>query len=102
MVYEDVQFCYEGVNYLAEDLDLQVGSKSAIVLKTENNNDVVTQNALNFNIPSAHKTGVKTSGAHRLTAIRSVTSSPGRKPSRKKDSAVPCTLSWNKRLSTNC
>ena len=59
MVYEDVQFCYEGVNYLAEDLDLQVGSKSAIVLKTENNNDVVTQNALNFNIPSAHKTGVK-------------------------------------------
>lgn len=59
MVYEDVQFCYEGVNYLAEDLDLQVGSKSAIVLKTENNNDVVTQNALNFNIPSAHKTGVE-------------------------------------------
>lgn len=102
MVYEDVQFCYEGVNYLAEDLDLQVGSKSAIVLKTENNNDVVTQNALNFNIPSAHKTGVKNKWSASSDSDPLGDIIAGRKPSRKKDSAVPCTLSWNKRLSTNC
>lgn len=59
MVYEDVEFCYNGVNYRAEDLALQAGSKAEIVLKTENNNDVVTQELINFNIPSAHKTGAK-------------------------------------------
>lgn len=60
MRYEDVEFCYNGVNYCNEDLALQVGSKAEIVLNTTNNNDVVTQNTLNFNIPTSHKVGVST------------------------------------------
>lgn len=58
MVYEDVEFCYKGVNYRNEDLALQVGSKAEIVLSATNNNDVVTQQTLNFNVPTNHKSGV--------------------------------------------
>lgn len=58
MVFEDVEFCYNGINYRNEDLALQIGSKAALVLNTTNNNDVVTQETLNWNIPAEHKVGV--------------------------------------------
>lgn len=58
MIFEDVEFCYNGVNYRTEDLALQIGSKAELVLSTTNNNDVVTQETLNWNIPAAHKVGV--------------------------------------------
>ena len=47
-----------GINYRNEDLALQIGSKAALVLNTTNNNDVVTQETLNWNIPANHKVGV--------------------------------------------
>ena len=58
MVFEDVEFCYNGINYRNEDMALQIGSKAALVLNTTNNNDVVTQKTLNWNIPDSHKVGV--------------------------------------------
>lgn len=58
MVFEDVEFCYDGVNYRTEDLALQIGSKAELALTMTKNNDVVTQETLNWNIPDEHKVGV--------------------------------------------
>lgn len=58
LVYEDVEFCYNGINGVNEELALKVGSKASVVLNKMNNNDVVTTEEINFNVPAKHKVGV--------------------------------------------
>lgn len=57
-IYNDVEFCFNAVNARLEWLCLRAASTGKIVLNSDNNNGVVTENAVDFLIPATQKTGV--------------------------------------------
>jgi hypothetical protein len=71
-IYDDVEFCYTGVNARLEWLAMQALSLGKIALsKTNNAGGVVTETAVDFLVPTANKSGVAvtwTSG-HSATGV---------------------------------
>lgn len=59
-IYDDVSFCFTGVNARLEWLALRALSTGKIVLDSSNNAGVVTETAVDFLVPSANKGGVAT------------------------------------------
>lgn len=57
-VYGDSESCWEGVNARIEWLSLRALSTGKIVLDSENNEGVVTETAVTFNIPEDQQSGV--------------------------------------------
>jgi len=55
LVFGDVEACVDGVNGRLEWLTLQALSKAQISLSTTNNAGVITQKAIDFQMPSANK-----------------------------------------------
>lgn len=58
MVYEDVEFVDKGIDGKTEQLAMIAGSTGMVALNEKNNNGNVLQEAVNYNIPENHKTGV--------------------------------------------
>ncbi len=70
-IYNDVEFCYTGVNARLEWLALQALSLGKIALSKTNNAGVVTETVVDFLVPTANKSGVAvtwTSG-HSATGV---------------------------------
>jgi hypothetical protein len=57
-IYDDVEFCFTGVNARIEWLALQALSLGKVSLSKSNNNGIVTETAIDFQVPSASKGGV--------------------------------------------
>lgn len=57
-VYGDVENSWKGVNARIEWLSLRAMSTGRIILNSENNEGVVTEEAVTFGIPAEHKSGV--------------------------------------------
>ena len=68
LVFDDVKFCYVGVQARTEFLCLQGMSYGTIALSTSNNNGFVTETAVDIGIPSGNKTAVGTIWATAATA----------------------------------
>jgi len=78
LVFDDVDFVYEGVQARMEWIALTAMSTGVIALTKANNNGLITESSIDFQVPSANKTGVavvwsSTSGTP-LTDIRAVLS----------------------------
>ncbi|MBW6491949.1 MAG: major capsid protein [Lentimicrobium sp.] len=56
-IYDDVEFCFSGVNARLEWLALRALSTGKIVLSKANNAGIVTEEAVDFQIPGTHKKG---------------------------------------------
>jgi len=65
MVFEDVDFCVNGVLARLEWLCMQALSQGYIALTKTNNAGVVTENNIDFNMQAANKRVVKSSSANR-------------------------------------
>jgi hypothetical protein len=63
LVFNDIDFCYTGVQARTEYLALQALSYGQISLTASNNNGIITEVACDFGIPTANKTGVVASWA---------------------------------------
>ena len=59
-VYDDIEFCWNGVAARLEWLALRALSTGKVSLDVANNNGVITENAIEFLVPSAQKKGVTT------------------------------------------
>jgi hypothetical protein len=57
LIWEDVDFVVQGINARIEWLALQAASKTKITLATSNNNGIVTEEAVDFLMPTANKKG---------------------------------------------
>jgi hypothetical protein len=78
LVFNDIDFCYTGVQARTEFLAMQALSYGQISLTTANNNGIITEAVCDFGIPSGNKTGVtlawsQASGATPLTDIKTLT-----------------------------
>ena len=75
-VFRDVDFCFTGVRAQMEFLCMQALSKGEITLTKDNNNGVVTAEAIDFGVPSENKTAVSTlwSTAASATGIKDILS----------------------------
>lgn len=58
IIFNDVDACYEGVMARLEWIVAKIMSKGTITLTKANNNGIVTENVIDFQIPAANKTGV--------------------------------------------
>lgn len=58
LIFEDVDFCYTGVQARTEFLCLQALSYGEITLTSSNNNGIITETDVDFGIPSGNKTAV--------------------------------------------
>lgn len=67
-IYDDVEFCFKGVNARLEWLGLRALSTGKIVLDSDNNNGVVTESVVDFLVPDAQKGGVAASWSNPETA----------------------------------
>jgi hypothetical protein len=77
IVFNDVNFVYEGVLARTEFLCMQALSYGGITLDANNNNGKITETAVDFGIPSGNKTAVDTvwstaASATPITDIRTV------------------------------
>jgi hypothetical protein len=76
-VYDDVDFVFKGVNARLEWLALQALSTGLVSLTKNNNEGLVTETSVNFNIPSANKLGYNTFAAKvAWTVANAATSKP--------------------------
>jgi hypothetical protein len=57
IVFNDVDFCYNGVRARMEWLAMQALSQGSITLDTDNSAGIVTETAVSFGIPTANKFG---------------------------------------------
>jgi hypothetical protein len=57
-IYDDVAFCFTGINARLEWLAMQALSLGKIALSKTNNAGIVTETAVDFLVPSGHKSGV--------------------------------------------
>lgn len=57
-VFEDVEFCFTGVNARLEWLALQAASRGQVSLSNGNNNSAVTETVVDFLVPAENKMGV--------------------------------------------
>ena len=71
-IYEDVEFCFTGVNARLEWMALQALSTGKITLTKANNNAVVTKTDIDFLVPATHKKKVSTV----WSAVNASTSKP--------------------------
>lgn len=60
LVFDDVDFCYTGVQARTEHLCLQALSYGTLALTTSDNNGIVTETSVDFGVPTAQKTAVDT------------------------------------------
>lgn len=60
LIFNDVDFVYEGVQGRLEWIAMQALSLGSITLDKSNNNGIVTETAIDFGVPSGNKTGVAT------------------------------------------
>ncbi|WP_394708122.1 major capsid protein [uncultured Bacteroides sp.] len=58
MVYDDVKFCSDGMDYRVELDALRIGSSGMQVTKEEIDGDTATDDVINFNIPTENYKGV--------------------------------------------
>ncbi len=58
MVYNDVDFCNDGMNYRVELDALRIGSSGKQVLSKKLDGDMATEDTINFNVPSENFVGV--------------------------------------------
>jgi hypothetical protein len=70
--YNDVEFCFNAVNYRLEWLALRAASTGKFTLTSQNNAGVVTEAAVDFSVPAANKSGVPVS----ITIDNAATSKP--------------------------
>lgn len=76
-VYDDVDFVFKGVNARLEWLSLQALSTGLIALTKSNNEGLVTETSVNFNIPPANKLGINSFATKvAWTAANAATSKP--------------------------
>ncbi len=76
-VYDDVDFVFKGVNARLEWLALQALSTGSISLSKSNNEGLVTETNVNFNVPTANKLSYKSFSAKvAWTAANAATSKP--------------------------
>lgn len=70
-IYNDVEFCFTGVNARLEWLALQALSLGKISLSKTNNAGIVTETAVDFLVPSGNKSGVAVTWteAHSATGV---------------------------------
>lgn len=59
MVYDDVKFCANGMDYRVEVDALRIGSSGKQVLTKEIDGDMATTDEINFNIPKGNFSGAK-------------------------------------------
>lgn len=78
-MFDDVEFCFKGVNARLEWLALRALSTGKIILSKANNNGVVTETAVDFQVPGDNKKGVsvvwsaaKAATATPITNIRAI------------------------------
>lgn len=57
-IYEDTEFCFNGVNARIEWLALRALSTGKIILDSSNNDGIVTENDITFKVPEDQKSGV--------------------------------------------
>lgn len=67
LVFNDLDFCYNGVRARMEYLGMQILSTAALSLSKTVNNGIITESALDFGVPSANKYGVTVSWATTAT-----------------------------------
>lgn len=67
-VFNDVEFCFKGVNARLEWLALQAISQGVVSLSKTNNAGIVTETAVDFLVPTTHKSGVSVPWATSATA----------------------------------
>jgi hypothetical protein len=69
-IYNDVEFCYTGVNARLEYLALQALSTGKVTLNKDNNDGMVLETAVDFLVPDASKKGVSVTwtSAHASTS----------------------------------
>jgi len=60
IVFNDIEFVYEGVLARTEFLCMQALSYGSLTLDANNNNGIITETSVDFGIPSANKTAVAT------------------------------------------
>lgn len=60
-VYDDVEFCFTGVNARLEWLAMRALSTGKITLSATNNGGIITEESVDFQIPASHKKGVSVS-----------------------------------------
>jgi hypothetical protein len=77
IVFNDIDFCYTGVQARTEYLAMQALSYGSISLTTSNNNGIVTEVACDFGIPAGNKTAASqlwsVASGTPMTDIRTVT-----------------------------
>lgn len=59
-VFDDVDYCWQGVGARLEWLMLRAVSTGKVILTADNNNGIVTENNIDFLVPSAQQRGVTT------------------------------------------
>lgn len=67
-IYDDVEFCFKGVNARLEWIALQALSLGKVVLDKTNNAGVITETAVDFLVPAAQKVGVAVTWSSALAA----------------------------------
>lgn len=69
-IYDDVDFCFRGVNARLEWLAIRALSTGKITLSKDNNHGIITETAVDFQVPTTNKKGVAVvwSGANADTA----------------------------------
>lgn len=67
-IYDDVEFCFKGVNARLEWLSLRALSLGKITLDSTNNNGIVTETAVDFMVPTANKGGATVAWTTSVTA----------------------------------
>jgi hypothetical protein len=65
-IFEDIDFCYEGVLARVEWLCLQALSQSYISMTKSTNNGIITADNIDFQMPAAHKRKIKSATATRV------------------------------------
>ncbi|MFA6974000.1 MAG: major capsid protein [Parcubacteria group bacterium] len=68
-VFNDVEFCFKGVNARLEWLALQAVSQGVVSLSKTNNAGLVTETAVDFLIPTGNKSGCAIPWATSATAV---------------------------------
>lgn len=62
LVFEDLDFCYNGVRARMEYLAMAILSNGQLSLATTNSNNIITETALDFGVPAENKFGYNTTG----------------------------------------
>jgi len=73
MIYDDVDFCIDGDYARQEWLCLQAASAFEIALTAANNDGVITEDNIDFQLPAANKRKVKSASSNRAWTTANIT-----------------------------